>query len=145
MKRIFLSLCEIFLLLCSLIFTCDVHVTYRGFTLVWIFPKNRIFLLSHHFKTTQGLQPDNFSQKTQNINSLSVYPNVFWCSGKVYLASNDLISHIRTTLKHPFKKSQFFASWYFTKIHKNWNIENVKMQTVDFFKMDVLKPFWYDN
>ena len=39
----------------------------------------------------------------------------------------------------------FFASWYFTKIHKNWNIENVKMQTVDFFKMDVLKPFWYDN
>ena len=107
MKRIFLSLCEIFLLLCSLIFTCDVHVTYRGFTLVWIFPKNRIFLLSHHFKTTQGLQPDNFSQKTQNINSLSVYPNVFWCSGKVYLASNDLISHIRTALKQPFKKSQF--------------------------------------
>ena len=41
--------------------------------------------------------------------------------------------------------SDFFASWYFTKIHKNWNIENVKMQTVDFFKMDVLKPFWYDN
>ena len=46
-------------------FSYDVHDTYRGFTLVWIFPKNRIFLLlqKYYVKTTQGIQPDNFSQK----------------------------------------------------------------------------------